>query len=44
MSVGRHATGLGAIGGLAGEGAAALVALVTAAWLYRRRRAGGSRC
>jgi len=70
MSVGRHATGLGAIagagvlavlccvalpavvgavtgaaiGGLAGEGAAALVALVTAAWLYRRRRASGSRC
>jgi hypothetical protein len=33
-----------AIGGLAGEGAAALVALLTAAFLYRRRRAKGSSC
>jgi hypothetical protein len=33
-----------AIGGVAGEGAAALVALVAVALLYRRRRARGSRC
>lgn len=33
-----------AIGGVAGEGVAALVALIGASVLYRRCRASGSRC